>query len=635
MKIKIKTLIISLAVTACCFFSCVEDFKVGDSFLDKEPGVDVTSDTIFGKAVYARDFLWNAYSGLYYGLPWYWEEIGGKMNMGMFETLSDCWQSHCSWDGVNREYYSGAYSAGQEDSNSDTRFGYNKEGCWETIRKAWIFIEHVDKVPDMTTTEKERLKAEAKVIIASRYFDLFRHLGGLPIADHAWDVNESYQNPRATVQATLDFMVKLLDEATATSALPWALSDAEISNWDGRFTKAAAMGLKCKVLLFAASPLFNSDKPYCNLEPQEAVQKQQVWLGGYHPELWTQCLTACEDFFTALSANGGYGLVQPAADNGKSLTQYDNVYRTAFRNGYLTRGSGEILISTRIRFKTANNDWNYLFPGQTYPDGCVTPTQEYVDMFPMSDGTPFDWNNADDVKKIHTDRDPRLFETVLANGVEYKGRQVELWVGGREAGTNSKDYGMYGTGYADYKFILDADKNKGIPTLWPYLRLSEVYLIYAEALMKAGRYDDAITQVNLVRARVGLKGLKECNPDLDLYDEATLENEILRERACELGLEDVRLFDLIRNKLAEKFTTPLHGLLIERADGQQISLSDKPAATRGPIPTDFIYTKYELQNPKRYLWTVSDPDQISKWYLTAFPPTEVNKDYGLTQNPGW
>ena len=90
--------------------SCVDDWKFGDSFLEKAPGGDVTKDTIFNNAEYTRDFLWKTYSYMYYGLPFYWD--GGvqvKMNTGVFETLSDCWHSHNSWDDVNRLYYSGAY----------------------------------------------------------------------------------------------------------------------------------------------------------------------------------------------------------------------------------------------------------------------------------------------------------------------------------------------------------------------------------------------------------------------------------------------------------------------------------------------------------------------------------------------
>lgn len=614
--------------------SCTDDLKFGDKFLEKAPGVDVTIDTVFAKAENARYFLWDTYGLLYYGLPVYWNDVDNKMNMGMFETLSDTWHSHLSWDGVNRSYYNGTYNANREDTSNDTKFSFSKENTWTAIRKAWLFIENVDRVPDMDQAEKERLKAEAKVIIASRYFDMFRHFGGLPIVDKAYEfsLDEAYfQSPRATVEGTVEFMTTLLDEAS--SVLPWALDEAEISNWDGRFTKAAAMGLKCKILLFAASPLFNDAEPYSKSAPQEAVTNLSVWYGKFNQGVWEETLKACEDFFREVDTNGRYGLVLPT-DNSQSA------YREAFRKAYYTRGSGgpnpEMLISTRVRY-TYNNDWqwNYYFP-QSVMNGALTPTLEYLDMFTLSDGTPFDWNNPAHVDVIFSDRDPRLFETILVNNANFQGRRAELWVGGREAQQGPMtEQGQYATGLGLYKFILDFNEARNRPTLWPYLRIAEIHLIYAEALMMTGKTDDAIKEIDKIRARVGLKGLKESNPDKDFNNNSVLLDAILNERACELGLEDVRFFDLIRHKRAKDFKKPLHGLRTYRLDENNNvvneSWSDKPSDSRGPRPVKFKYEKFELQNSKRAWWSNFD----SKWYLSAFPTLEVNKDYGLTQNPGW
>ena len=147
--------------------SCVDDIKFGDAFLEKAPSVAVTQDTIFGKAEYARRFLWNTYSKLYYGLATNWNDVDGKMNTGMFECLSDCFHSHNSWDGLNRHYYSGTYTASTEDGTAETRFGFTKEETWQAIRSSWIFIENVDRVPDMDGNEKERLKDYLSKIMTS------------------------------------------------------------------------------------------------------------------------------------------------------------------------------------------------------------------------------------------------------------------------------------------------------------------------------------------------------------------------------------------------------------------------------------------------------------------------------------
>lgn len=171
MKYLTKWFIMAFVGVSILFASCVDQIKFGDSFLEKPPTTsDLNQDSIFGKADYARAFLWNTYSKMYFGLPYNWGDVTSKMNTGVFEALSDCYQSHNGWDGVNRHYYPGSYTAANE-TGSDTRFGYLKQDCWPAIRSSWMFIENVDRVPDMETDEKERLKAEAKCIIASRYFD--------------------------------------------------------------------------------------------------------------------------------------------------------------------------------------------------------------------------------------------------------------------------------------------------------------------------------------------------------------------------------------------------------------------------------------------------------------------------------
>ncbi len=646
---KSKHILVSIfgIITITVMSGCVDDVKFGDSFLEKAPGGDVTKDTIFNNAEYTRDFLWNTYSKLYYGLPYNW---GGseavKMNTGVFEALSDCWHSHNSWDEVNRQYYSATYIPG-----NGGKFNYCGENVWQAVRSAYIFIENVDKTPGMDEAEKTRLKAEAKCIIASRYFDMFRHYGGLPIAKKSFDGNESaYDLPRATVEETVNFMVGLLDEAAPN--LPWVLDEADRSNWDGRFTKAAAMGLKCKILVFAASPLFNSATPYCTTGNQEANEKHQTWYGGYKADLWTQCLQACKDFFDAVSANGYYKLVEA---DGTTPGQY----RAAFRKAYSNRGTTEMLISTRYKYQTYKGnweDWNSNFVANWNAFGGYTPTEDYMEMFPWKDGRPFNFDeeekngNLDNMfedKNFELTRDPRLYETIIVNNMQHSlndnngnmsGRREELWIGGREAVKGPEtEAGQYATGFANNKFYMNKDDAKGRVNCWPYLRLSEMYLIYAEALAQNGEYAEAVKQVNVVRARVGLKGLVESAPDKNFNDKNTLVDAILNERACELGFEDTRFFDMIRYRRADLFEKKLHGLRIYRQkDGKDynFSYSDKSEGSEGwqsTQPAHFRYEKYVLGNVARVWWSDFD----TKWYLSAFPPTEINKGYGLTQNPGW
>jgi len=140
--------------------------------------------------------------------------------------------------------------------------------------------------------------------------------------------------------------------------------------------------------------------------------------------------------------------------------------------------------------------------------------------------------------------------------------------------------------------------------------LAEIYLSYAEALneFNGSPTDEAFDAVDIVRARVGLEGLSR----VKYNTKETFREAVLTERALEFGFEEVRWFDLIRWKKEAFFKQPLHGV----------------NTTKNPNGT-FSYEIVEL--PARF-WK---NNWSTKWYLSAFPPNEVNKGYGLVQNPGW
>ena len=106
----------------------------------------------------------------------------------------------------------------------------------------------------MTEAERNERIAEAKTLIALSYAEMLRYVGGVPILTTYVDPNDDMNFPRATFDATVKHIIGLLDEAIPY--LNWKQKDID----DGRMTKAGAMGLKIRVLLFAASPTFNGPK---------------------------------------------------------------------------------------------------------------------------------------------------------------------------------------------------------------------------------------------------------------------------------------------------------------------------------------------------------------------------------------
>ena len=143
---------------------------------------------------------------------------------------------------------------GSLNANYGTRgniFPYTREMVWEVVRWCWLLMENIDRVPGMDSTEKTQLVAEAKCLIAARYFDMFRHYGGLPLLYASFTGTESgYEIPRATVEETVNYMIKMLDDAINSGGLVWAYADADLASKAGHWTKAGAMALKCKIWQF-------------------------------------------------------------------------------------------------------------------------------------------------------------------------------------------------------------------------------------------------------------------------------------------------------------------------------------------------------------------------------------------------
>ena len=659
----------------CGLTACTDSVKFGNPFLEKAPGGTVTADTVFNNAEYTRQFLASTYAYQYYNLPCkssnaapqcinYWK--------GMPDALGDTHHLFYSASKVFSDYYNGSLTSTPDEKTNYGVYPYTNEHIWENIRNGWVLIENVDRVPDMATDEKERIKDEARCLMAYTYFVAFRFYGGLPIIRSTFTGSEStYETARGSARETLDFMLELLNEVISGNHLPWAYTGASAASSTGHWTMAGAMALKCQVLQFAASPLFNDSQSYY-AGRYTMEDDSYAWFGGYDASLWSQFKSACDDFFNKLNQNGVYHLVVPEGNT-------QEAYRYAYRYSYLFEDSPEILHSCRVSTSTSGNNYQW-FNLRANERLSYCPTEEFIEMFPWADGKPFDWDEAEATGSLDTmfvagdsipdsqllqnrryTRDPRLYETATVNGAlqtinwgdgNTSGAPYELWVGGTTAGTMpSTNTGIYATGYRNLKYIAGEAYDKQFPQ-WSPLLLSDMYLTYAEALIQAdNNLTEAIKYIDAVRARVGLKGLVECNPTKNLTsDKEALLEELLRERACELALQTTRYFDLIRYKRAADFEKPLHGLRIywlvkndagqwERSEQQWYnqyfdarSTRNKPEHPMYYEPSHFDYERFEITTGSRVWWSQGfDP----KWYLHPFPITEVNKGYGLVQNPGW
>ena len=141
----------------------------------------------------------------------------------------------------------------------------------------------------MTDDERKERIAEAKMIIALSYAEMLRYVGGVCWIDHSIDPNEPMKFPRITFAETVSKIISLLDEAIPD--LKWKQDEIE----DGRMTKSGAMGLKIRILLFAASPTFNSDAKWHN------QADEYTCYGNYSKKRWEDVMTAGQLFFSELN----------------------------------------------------------------------------------------------------------------------------------------------------------------------------------------------------------------------------------------------------------------------------------------------------------------------------------------------
>lgn len=579
--------IISIGLLVGMASGC-EDLKFGESFLEKPVSDEMSIDSVFSQKKYADQAL----NQFYKSLPDFMPTLNGY-NPGalILDVYSDIgFTQRLSWTHGSISASSGStsfpYQLAHKEVTGDPTYG---------IRKAYIYLENVDRVPDMTDDEKRIRKAEAKVVIANHYIQMIRFYGAVPWIDRAYNADEIFEFPRLTLEETVDKVTKMLDEAATD--LPWYTTNEEY----GHMTAAAAKALKFRLLLFVASPLFNDIEPYY---PGQAADERLTWYGDYQQSRWQAALDAGKDFMRLNRENSDYYRMENTGN-----PQDDYV------SGYFVKGNREVVMAS-FRWGIYSKG---IKPFRMYEDGYGAPRGNYADMFQWKDGTDFDWDNPEHRAHPFFDasgkptRDVRLYETLLVNGDKWQGRNAEVYIGGREGpGGSIRQKTQYGYGLR--KFIRDKQNemhNK--PYSCPIIRMPEIYLSMAEVMNKLGLAEqvdeygyDAYGYLNLVHTRAGLPEVTAA--EVPQGDE--LWDYLMDERAREFGQEEIRYFDMVRYKKGAEWASRPMELLETTKTGN-----------------DFDY-KPIIEDKTKYLWN-------DNWYLLPFPIGEINKKYGLIQNPGW
>ena len=417
----------------------------------------------------------------------------------------------------------------------------NPDDVWNRyysgISKCCTLLENTDHVnldisrldPDKQVEYANSLKdirmwrAEARFLRAYFHFELLKRYGPIPIVTSTLSINGNYENtPRPTMKEVVDFIAKECDIAADTLELtPWR----NVNDAFGRATKGAALALKSRLLLYAASPLYVDFG-----DTNEANKPTDV-------ALW-----------------------KSAADAAKAvidLNQYElaSSYADLFKNDFQNK---EYIF---VRRYAANSDFEKSnFPVSFGGKGGTNPSQNLVDDYEMLDGTPFDWNDPAKAAQPFENRDARLGATILMNMAPFKGKKVATYPEGADASPNPN---ATKTGYYLRKF-LNEDVNiqtggSGAGHVVPLFRLAEIYLNYAEALNECDPTNpDIALYLNKVRNRASL-------PNVSALSQEQMRAVIQHERRVELAFEEHRSWDVRRWKIASStLGAPLMGVQIER-----------------------------------------------------------------------
>lgn len=546
--------------------------------------------------------------------------------------------------------------------------GYNggsyQNGLYEGINNCNILIANINSVPtgSMSEEEQEAWKSEAIFLKAYYHFLLFQSYGPIPIMDKNISIKapvEEMRVHRSSVDECIDYIVTTIDSAMIN--LPEYTESTDL----GRVNKIIASAIKSRVLLYAASPLFNGNSSfYGNFTGKN---DELLFNPKYDKELWKRALEASDSAITIALRNNHAIYYSTEADvpkndrgayNGnsffypKSLVKNIYHYRLMFTkkwNEELLWGHSQpvtnwwqIQATALVKDTAETNEaaWQWLSPSLRMAELYYTENG-----LPIEADKNFDYNGRYDlttvkrdyeshralvgsrVPELHLYREPRFYASVCFDQGAYRARDkvtnLNMRKNGKPGGRQGSSNDYLVTGYALQKYINPSTSGKSYDNLvkypWPLIRLGELYLNYAEAYNEYyGPDQDVYDALNQLRARVGLPDVEDVWSDANYvrpeFQNAHLDQDNLRkiirhERMIELSFEGHRHNDLRRWKVAEDyFNTPILGWNVDEEDVE----------------------KYTELRP------ISDRQFISpRDYLQPIKLEEIIVNPNLVQNPDW
>ena len=646
MKRNILNLFCALSLT-CGFASCTD-------YLDKTPDSTVNADEAFKNFTNFQGFVEEVYNCIPNKESNYW---CCSFNWGEDEILNTgLGDSHetAHFDlGDYRYWYSDPQSflhSNGLSSTSNDKFSHSLEHAWYCIRKCNLGLENLEKMTNCTQEEKNIIKGQLLFFRAWWHEELMEFYGGMPYVDTVLDGSQALTLPRLSFQECATKCAE--DFRAAADLLPndWdktVIGKKTLGKNDLRITKVCALGYLGKVLLWAASPL-NNLKAEVGASKNGDTYRYNVEFAAKAADALGEALSEVNSGKTpyALAEYKYSNIYDHEAADGSS-SNFSDIFRTTGK-GLKQPGSTEAIL--RAPYIGANgSNWNFTKNWGIKINEIVQhdalihqPTANYVNYYGMANGLPLDDPESGfDPTHPFKGRDPRFYHDIIFDGFkyinttigkehpDYQFKYVQMYTGSNLRSSSSQGCR---TGYYCQKLVPhQANRYDGMYN-WggalqcdlPYMRLADIYLMYAEAgaAVQGANYKSnkcnltAVDAINVLRDRV------EAGHVADKYaaNQQKFMDEVRRERAVELAFEGFRWNDLQRWLLLTEYPYNI-----------KTSQEFKRVG-------NYDFTKKDPRDAEVTGWsekTILTRDFSEKHYLLPLKQSDVYLYPEFGQNPGW
>ena len=637
-----------------CALGLIYGFASCTDYLDKTPDSNVSSDQAFKNFTNFQGYVEEMYNCIpskesnYWCTTFNWGE-DEIMNTGLGDSHVT---AHFDL-GDYRHWYGDQQSFLHTDDLNPTKtdkYSHSLEHAWYCIRKCNLGLANLDKMTDCTQEEKNIIKGQLLFFRAWWHEEMIAFFGGMPYVDTVLDGSQVLTLPRLSYQECAKKCAE--DFRAAADLLPndWdktAVGKKTLGKNELRITKVCALGYMGKVLLWAASPL-NNLRAEVGASKNGDTYKYNVELAAQAADALGEALAQVNSGKTpyALAEYKYSDIYNHVAKDG-SKSNFSEIFYTTGKN-WKQPGSTEAILRGPYIGENSSN-WNFTKLWGPKLNGIVEhdalihqPTANYVNYYGMANGLPLDDPESGfDPKHPFKNRDPRFYHDIVFDGFkyinftiakeadDYQFKYIQMYTG-----SNLRSSASQGcrTGYYCQKLVPhQANKYDGMYN-WggalqcdlPYMRLADLYLMYAEAgaavqgaNYKSSKLDlTAVDAINVLRNRVDAGHVA----DKFVADQKKFMDEVRRERAVELAFEGFRWNDLQRWLLLTEYPYNI-----------KTSQEFKRVG-------NYDFTKNDPRDAEVTGWSekrIVTRDFSEKHYLLPLKESDVYLYPEFGQNPGW